>query len=68
MMKHSAAILVALLSLPMAPVWAQSPPPAKETRRVLGLCSHEKGHPAHELTEQGIRQAFGSNPAFDVEL
>jgi hypothetical protein len=32
------------------------------------LFSQEKGHPAHNLTEKGIRQAFRSNPAFDVEL
>ena len=67
-MRHSTAILVALLSLLPATGWAQSSTPARETRRVLVLFSQEKGHPAHDLTEQGIRQAFRSNPAFDVEL
>ena len=67
-MKHSTAILVALLSLLPATGWAQSSSPAKETRRVLVLFSQERGHPAHDLTEKGIRQAFRSNPVFDVEL
>jgi len=67
-MKRSIVFLLALLSLPLAPGWAQPPLAAKETRRVLVLFSEEKGHPGHDLTEQGIRQAFRSNPVLDIEL
>ncbi|HSA77613.1 MAG TPA: ATP-binding protein, partial [Nitrospirota bacterium] len=41
---------------------------AKETKRVLILYSQERGHPAHDLTEQGIRSAFLSNSFFEVQL
>lgn len=41
---------------------------AKETKRVLILYSQEKWHPAHELTDQGIREVFGANAEFDVEV
>jgi signal transduction histidine kinase/ABC-type uncharacterized transport system substrate-binding protein len=68
MMKRSAVFLLAILSLPLAPGWAQSSLTTKETRRVLVLFSQEKGHPAHDLTEQGIREVFRSNPVFDVKL
>jgi signal transduction histidine kinase/ABC-type uncharacterized transport system substrate-binding protein len=68
MMKRSAVFLLALLSLPLSTGWAQPALAAKETRRVLVLFSQENGHPAHDLTEQGIRHGFRSNPAFDVEL
>ena len=37
-------------------------------RRVLILYSQEKGHPAHDLTDQGIRAAFRSNKLFEVQL
>jgi len=67
-MKRSIVFLLALLSLPLSTGWAQPTLAAKETRRVLVLFSQEKGHPAHDLTEQGIRHGFRSNPAFDVEL
>ncbi len=32
------------------------------------LFTQERGHPAHDLTEHGIRQVFSSNPVFDVVL
>ena len=55
-----------LLSLPLLqPLWAGQP---KETKRVLVLYSEDKAHPAHELTDQGIRSAFRSNTLFDVQL
>ena len=41
---------------------------AKETKRVLILYSQERGHPGHDLTEQGIRAVFLSNSFFDVQL
>jgi len=49
---------------------ASASPPAKtrETKRVLVLYSEDKDHPAHELTDQGIRSAFGSNEVYDVQL
>jgi PAS domain S-box-containing protein len=41
---------------------------SRETKRVLVLYSEDKGHPAHELTDRGIRAAFRSNAGFDVQL
>jgi signal transduction histidine kinase len=67
-MKRSIVFLLALLSLPLTAGWVHPSLAAKETRRVLVLFSQEKGHPGHDLTEQGIRQAFLSNPGLDVEL
>jgi len=67
-MKRSIVFLLALLSLPLTAGWVHPSLAAKETRRVLVLFSQEKGHPAHDLTEQGIRHGFRSNPAFDVDL
>ena len=47
--------VVLLLSLPfMQTLFAGQP---KETKRVLVLYSEDKAHPAHELTDQGIRSA-----------
>jgi signal transduction histidine kinase len=40
----------------------------KESRQVLILYSEDKAHPAHELTDQGIRTAFRSNKLFDVKV
>jgi len=37
-------------------------------KRVLVLYSEDKDHPAHGLTEQGIRAAFRSNKFFEVQL
>jgi signal transduction histidine kinase len=37
-------------------------------KRVLLLYSEDKAHPAHELTDQGIRAVFRSNNLFDVHL
>jgi PAS domain S-box-containing protein len=59
----SAGLLILFLPLPLA--WAG---PLKETRHVLALHSEEKAHPAHELTDQGMRSVFGSNPRFDIHL
>ena len=41
---------------------------SRETKRVLVLYSEDKAHPAHELTDRGIRTAFRSNTSFDVQL
>ena len=41
---------------------------SNEPKRVLILYSEEKGHPAHDLTDQGIRAAFRSNKLFEVQL
>jgi PAS domain S-box-containing protein len=41
---------------------------SKETKGVLVLYSEDKDHPAHELTDKGIRKTFRSNNAFDVQL
>jgi signal transduction histidine kinase len=37
-------------------------------KRVLLLYSEDKAHPAHELTDQGIRSVFQSNKLFNVQL
>jgi hypothetical protein len=37
-------------------------------KRVLLLYSEEKTHPAHELTDRGIRAAFRSNKFFEVQF
>jgi PAS domain S-box-containing protein len=41
---------------------------SKETKRVLVLYSEDKHHPAHELTDRGIRETFQSNKRFHVRL
>ena len=68
MAKRLTAFLLALLALALSAQWVQPPLAAKEIRRVLVLFTLEKGHPAHDLTEQGIREGFSSNPVFDVVL
>ncbi len=40
----------------------------REKKHVLVLYSQDKVHPAHELTDRGIREAFQSNKLFDVQL
>jgi len=37
-------------------------------KRVLLLYGEDKAHPAHELTDRGIRSAFRSNKLFEVRL
>jgi PAS domain S-box-containing protein len=54
-----------LLLLLLPPLYAAEP---RETKRVLVLFSEDKAHPAHQMTEQGIRAEFGSNKLFDVQL
>jgi PAS domain S-box-containing protein len=39
-----------------------------ERKNVLVLYSEDKAHPAHELSDQGIRSVFRSNTLFDVQL
>jgi len=58
----SSALLVFLLLLPLFA--AES----REAKRVLVLYSEEKDHPAHGITEHGIRAVFLSNKLFDVHL
>ena len=41
---------------------------AREAKRGLVLYSEDKAHPAHELTDGGIRAVFRSNKLFDVQL
>jgi hypothetical protein len=58
-----AAIL--LLVFLVQPLCAEEP---KETKRVLILYSEDKDHPAHELTDRGIRATFESNKRFHIRL
>jgi len=57
----AAALLVLLLFQPFLAA------KQTETKRVLVLYSEEKAHPAHELTDQGIREIFRTNKLFDIE-
>lgn len=59
----SAGLLLLLPPLQLA--WAGPP---KEAKHVLALYSEDKLHPAHELTDQGIRSTFDSNMLFDIHL
>ena len=58
-------LVLALLLLLSSGGLASSP---KEPKRVLILYSQERGHPAHDLTDSGIREAFRSNTLFEVQL
>ncbi|MDQ1240347.1 MAG: hypothetical protein QG577_2533, partial [Thermodesulfobacteriota bacterium] len=41
---------------------------SKEIKRVLIVYSEDRDHPAHELTDRGIRETFRSNERFDIHL
>jgi signal transduction histidine kinase len=56
---------VLLVLLLLQPSYGAEP---RETKRVLLLYSEDKAHPAHELTDRGIRSVFQSNKLFDVKL
>ena len=58
----SPALLVLLL---LQPLFGAE---AREAKRGLVLYSEDKAHPAHELTDGGIRAVFRSNKLFDVQL
>ena len=67
-MKQGIKIIICalILVLVFAPAFdAQGSLPQK---RVLVFYSEDKAHPAHELTDGGIRAAFQSNKLFDVQL
>lgn len=40
----------------------------KPQKRILLLYGVDRMHPAHEMTEQGIRSVTASNPTYDIEL
>ena len=54
-----------LVLLLFQPVCAAEP---REIKRILVLYSEDKDHPAHELTDQGIRRVFRSDKRFNVQL
>jgi PAS domain S-box-containing protein len=62
--RYSATAILLLLLLVQPLYGAQS----KQTKAVLLLYSEDKAHPAHELTDQGIRETFRSNKLFDIIL
>ena len=70
-MKHiyrviSPALLVLMLVILLVqPLYAAEP---GEEKRVLILFSEDKSHPAHEMTERGIREVFRSDKLFKVQL
>jgi PAS domain S-box-containing protein len=55
-----------MLTLFLAPAYDASA--SLPQKRVLLLYSEDKAHPAHELTDQGIRAIFQSNKLFKVRL
>jgi PAS domain S-box-containing protein len=57
------SLILALLLAPVLDGYGALP-----QKRVLLLYSEDKEHPATELTDAGIRAAFGSNKLFDVRL
>ena len=59
-------LALTLLALPLfQPLSAAKP---TEAKRVLILYSEDRDHPAHEMTEQGIREGFSANKLFDIEF
>jgi PAS domain S-box-containing protein len=59
-------LLILLLTVPGH---AQTEPQnALNVKNVLVLHSEDREHPAHQLTDKGIRSVFRSNTLFDVEL
>jgi PAS domain S-box-containing protein len=63
--RWASLVVISLLLIVPQPLWAAEP---RETKRVLILYSEDKAHPAHELTDQGIRAVFRSNKLFEVHL
>jgi hypothetical protein len=57
-----------ILMLLLAPAYDAFASASLPQKRVLVLYSEEKGHPAHELTDQGIRAVFRANKLYDVQL
>jgi signal transduction histidine kinase len=60
------AIFLLMLALFLAP--AYDAPASSPQKRVLALYSEDTAHPAHKLTDQGIRASFQSNKLFKVQL
>jgi PAS domain S-box-containing protein len=54
-----------LLLLFIQPLYAAEP---RQTKRVLVIYSDDVDHPAHQMTQRGIRAVFGSSKLFDVQL
>ncbi len=59
------SVALVLLLLLVQSLYSAEP---KDTKAVLVLYSEDKEHPAHELTDKGIRATFRSNKLFDVQL
>lgn len=66
-MKIGKPILIVVMLLPFLVQLSYALEP-KETKRILVLYSEDKAHPAHEMTDRGIREAFRSNKLFDIQL
>lgn len=64
-MRSTALATVLLLIFLVKPAYAEDP---KETKRILVLYSEDKCHPAHELTERGIRETLDSDKRFNFRL
>jgi PAS domain S-box-containing protein len=67
-MRQAIRIVVSSLILMLLLASAYDAFESASQKRVLVLYSEEKGHPAHDLTDQGIREAFRSNKTFEVKL
>ena len=64
----SPRIIIFSLILGLLLAWACDASASLPQKRVLVLYSEDKDHPAHGLTDQGIREVFRSNQLFDVQL
>jgi CheY-like chemotaxis protein len=47
---------------------ASASPPQKPQKRILLLYGQNREHPAHQLTDKGIRSVLTSDQTFDIEL
>ncbi len=56
---------ILLLLIISQPLFSAEP---KEPKRVLVLCSEDRDNPGQLLTEQGIREGFGSDKRFDIKI
>jgi hypothetical protein len=67
-MKQGIKIIICSLILVLVLAPAFDAHGSLSQKRVLVLYSEDKAHPAHELTDRGIRAVFQSNRFFEVQF
>jgi PAS domain S-box-containing protein len=60
--------IILLIVASLATPFVASASNARVVKHILILYSQDKWHPAHELTEKGIRTIFASNPTYDLQV